>query len=936
MRFDGGGEGEMGKRHPRRLTRRFAWFAVCVAALAALLVGASPGFAQYTLPTGHPRVFFNDATFAAIADRCKVGGTHRAHYTALLAFADAKIAQARYDYVNIPNYALVYRIHRYWNQTGYQGGGFVEDKYWQAARTGVLNGGNWGSNELGSMSAITTDWIWEKLTTAQISQAASFYGAPSSSNPGSAPTWRAGTSNDVVTKTLRSILFTGAGINDVGYAAEYQSILGYIVNTLAPALQLQGGVGALGPQYENDIMQFNRSWSVEAMRAASGTDPWPLCQKWASEFGRWNTYARNPLTNEVSLQQDALAFNYGVDTPWNSALLALRGRDPFAQRITTGFWQSSQSWQTDDYRKRALWCLVLWYDPTLAPYDPATAPLSVRLSEGGMDHVYMKSSWTDPDPMMAHFEAGKYFYGHQHLSAGSFTITRKGYLALDSGGYYTYSATAGGDHNDYFKRSSAHNVLHVYDPAETFWSPTSSSQALINDGGQHFPPSDPSYNDLLTKPVYSPGQMLRYEAAGLHTYAQANLAGAYNSSALMQMYGKPPYTNKITTYTREFFFSRPDIFVVIDRVRAKSASLSKVWNLHVSDVPQVTGTAVQRMGNATAGVWEYAGAEVLKVTDTNPDFDRGSMFVKSLYPKQRMIRVIGGGNRSASGFAYWSGGINGSGRYDPTLGSNHYWGSWYTGREYLENSIWATPIGWGRVEVEPTVQALDDIFLHVLIPCDEALVAMPDTRLIESPNAVGAEIVNRQVIVFGRTETANLDSVTYTVAANDTAAIHTIVDLTPGGAYRVFKSGATYFLRKATHPAPPGATEIVTPPPTATQAGVVEFASVGGSLQIQMNNVAVQYQAGILGATITWQTDRASDSQVEFGTSTAYGQASPLLPALVTSHSVSLSAPAILNDVLYQFRAVSRAPGGYVGASANSQFRSDAVAPSRVSNLLVR
>jgi hypothetical protein len=911
---------------------RLARTLIAAAAMAVLL--PTPGAAQYVLPQGHPRIFFNAQTFGAIADRCKIGGTHRAYYTTLLAFTDDRIAQGTYVASYLPAYALVYRIHRQWNQTGYQGGGFVEDKYWQAARSGVTNSGNWQVNDVGANAAIAMDWIWERLTQAEIAQAASNFGSPQGWADND--TWRTDNSYIIAARAIRSILFVGAGVNDPGYANEYQSMMSYLQTTYPAALNLQGGVGSSGPQYENDS-QYLRSWALEAARVATGVDPWPQCQKWASEYGQWNIYAQNPLTGGAELQQDATPFSYVNDTAWNSALIALRGRDSCAQLIASDFWQSSQSWQVGDYRKRALWCFVLWYDPMLAPFDPATAPLSVRLGAGGMDHIYMRSSWTDPDYLLAEFEAGKYFYGHQHYDAGSFIIARKGYLALDSGGYYTYHSTNGADHStSYFKRSIAHNTLHVYDPSETFWSNTDSNQQVVNDGGQHIPPSDPTYQDLLTKPVFSPGQMLRYEASGVHTYAQANLAGAYNSSALMQMYNKPAYTNKISTYTREFFYARPDIFVVIDRVRSKSASLSKVWNLHVANAPQVTGTAVQRMGTASAGIWEYAGAEVFKVTDTNSHFDRGSMYVKSLYPKQRLVRVIGGDNRNAGGFAYWSGGINASGRYDPTLGANHYWGSWTAGNSYLENSIWAAPIGWGRVEVEPTVQALDDIFLHVLIPCDEALAAMPDTRLLESPNAVGAEVVNRQVVVFGRTETANLDSVTYSVAPNDTAAVHTIVDLTPGGAYRVFKSGTTYYLRRSTHPAPAGATEIVTPPPTASSAGVIEFASVGGSLQIQVSNVAVQYQAGVLGATITWQTNLASDSQVEFGTTTAYGQTSPLLPALVTSHSVTLGASAILNDVLYQFRAVSRAPGGYVGMSANGQFRSDAVSPSRVNDLLVR
>src|SRR5207245_7857326 len=43
------------------------------------------------------------------------------------------------------------------------------------------------------------------------------------------------------------------------------------------------------------------------------------------------------------------------------------------------------------------------------------------------------------------------------------------------------------------------------------------------------------------------------------------------------------------------------------------------------------------------------------------------------------------------------------------------------------------------------------------------------------------------------------------------------------------------------------------------------------------------------GATITWTTDEPADSQVEYGTTSAYGSFTTLAPALVVSHSPPLS-----------------------------------------------
>jgi len=43
------------------------------------------------------------------------------------------------------------------------------------------------------------------------------------------------------------------------------------------------------------------------------------------------------------------------------------------------------------------------------------------------------------------------------------------------------------------------------------------------------------------------------------------------------------------------------------------------------------------------------------------------------------------------------------------------------------------------------------------------------------------------------------------------------------------------------------------------------------------------------GATITWSTDQASSSQVEYGTTTGYGSMTTVDPTLVTSHSQALT-----------------------------------------------
>ena len=71
-------------------------------------------------------------------------------------------------------------------------------------------------------------------------------------------------------------------------------------------------------------------------------------------------------------------------------------------------------------------------------------------------------------------------------------------------------------------------------------------------------------------------------------------------------------------------------------------------------------------------------------------------------------------------------------------------------------------------------------------------------------------------------------------------------------------------------------------------------------------------------ATVTWTTDEASTSQVEYGTSSNYGSASSLDSNLATSHTVTLSG--LTPNTTYSFRVLSSDQAGNQGTSASSNF----------------
>jgi hypothetical protein len=88
-------------------------------------------------------------------------------------------------------------------------------------------------------------------------------------------------------------------------------------------------------------------------------------------------------------------------------------------------------------------------------------------------------------------------------------------------------------------------------------------------------------------------------------------------------------------------------------------------------------------------------------------------------------------------------------------------------------------------------------------------------------------------------------------------------------------------------------------------------------------------------AQIGWTTNEPADSQVEFGTSTAYGSTTPVNSTLTLTHSVGMSG--LLPATTYHYRVVSVDRGGNVTRSADFTFTTsapiDTTPPANVQNL---
>ena len=83
-----------------------------------------------------------------------------------------------------------------------------------------------------------------------------------------------------------------------------------------------------------------------------------------------------------------------------------------------------------------------------------------------------------------------------------------------------------------------------------------------------------------------------------------------------------------------------------------------------------------------------------------------------------------------------------------------------------------------------------------------------------------------------------------------------------------------------------------------------------------------------VAATITWTTDQAASSQVEYGLTTSYGSSTTLNPSLVTSHSQALSGLAA--NTLYHYRVKS---GNTIGNTTSGDYTFTTLGPPIISGV---
>lgn len=668
--------------------------------------------ADYRIAEPHPRIFVTASGLAALAKIC--AGPLAKDYAVMKADADQAVASGKIRWIDNPwavpsdllSCGLTYLVERQ-AQRPCQPYAEVIIKAWGDGRMIADQ-----KNSAFGYHAIAYDWIYDALTPAQRTQYGDALAGWLTWYTGEAAitlkngawdynqTWGPSHLNtmhsrDAITqKLLISLAIIGAPTAHQDQARKFlDSWATRILRDCIPAFDAMGGSWSESHGHGSYGPIIVVPYAFEAWRSASGQNLFTAGKTWGflPEMSRWLTYLREPHVERHAFIDDGGGDRFSGFA--NSAPLIARAlRDPLAQ------WQAEQAAADNQYRYAA-WQRVAFADPTVQAKSPGTLKLPLGYLFAGAGHVFMRSSWDDPNATWAFFGAGPHRVGHQHDDEGNFLISRKGGLVSKGGG------KGGGNDNDcYWGGSLVFNLVTVFDPAEKFRR----DEHNENDGG----PLRHVYEDQPCER----GRITGFRSNERFTYAAADLAAGYSPA-------------KVKELTRQFIYlrgggKRNDVFVVFDRVESTKAEFAKHFILHVPTQPVVSGIATEAV---PGHVSSYRGEGLVSTWLSRPDdfgteapvlsTGKSRIYMRTLLPQQAVVTARGG-----VGYRDWGHPLEPSAQYDHTG----------PGRGEAPLCDW-------RLEVAAPAGART-CFLHVFQIGDEPGTTMEPMKLSEQGALVRLEI----------------------------------------------------------------------------------------------------------------------------------------------------------------------------------------------------
>jgi fibronectin type 3 domain-containing protein len=189
----------------------------------------------------------------------------------------------------------------------------------------------------------------------------------------------------------------------------------------------------------------------------------------------------------------------------------------------------------------------------------------------------------------------------------------------------------------------------------------------------------------------------------------------------------------------------------------------------------------------------------------------------------------------------------------------------------------------------------------------EILPAVVDTSPPSVPNGLAASPVSPTRVDLSWTASTDDVAVAGYDIYRDTNKIGTTTNASYSDITATANTSYTYTVRAfdaaGNVSADSSPANVTTPAPDTTSPTIAN---------ISANNIT---QTGV---AINWVTDEASDSQVEYGISTSYGNSTTLNPSLVTNHSVNLTGLVASTD--YHYRVKSKDASGNLAVSGDNVF----------------
>ena len=286
------------------------------------------------------------------------------------------------------------------------------------------------------------------------------------------------------------------------------------------------------------------------------------------------------------------------------------------------------------------WWPYLFFTPELRnlSVEPYKMPLARIWGREGVGYVQMRSGWGENDTIIE-FKCGDYFWSHTFLDQNSFTIYRKGRLAIQSGVYA--DIYYGGPYmTNYYRRTISSNSVLVNMPGEKFYY---FKKYFDEPGGQreiYLPPPEGNPETCFTFKEYlfrlnnrnhfETGDIKAFETTDRYSYVYGDATMAYNNPTFCYPGNKP----KIDLFTRQLVFIDKKYLIIFDRVNALNAEYKKKWLLHSIGEPQSTGKSLS--------VENPGHREVYKAGLVRTDNQGGTLYCQTLFPEDYLIRKVGG------------------------------------------------------------------------------------------------------------------------------------------------------------------------------------------------------------------------------------------------------------------------------------------------------